>query len=152
MLTHSKILNNMHWIDLYKLHINPEPSAYEIHMTAQAFGLGVYVPHWDEDIRNREQKILKEKINKLIKWISDNKIMNAKEARQKAESINENKNTITINEINKLIKQKVDRGEFQIWFDKAINDSIKKYYLDKGYTIVDDKDPREVGNSFKISW
>lgn len=59
--------------------------------------------------------------------------MNAKEARQRAEEVNNKNNNNTISTIETIIKAKSADGKFSIDYNGEISNDVKKYFEDLGY-------------------
>lgn len=61
----------MNWVDMYKLHIDPDVSAYEIHNMANIFNIGlqIYNPLIPRDIQIRAKE---KRMVDMKKWILDN--------------------------------------------------------------------------------
>ena len=77
--------------------------------------------------------------------------MNAKEARELAESINRESAQIQIHEIRTLIEGAAKRGYLNCTYDKSPEDVVVKYFETEGYTIKYVDGGRN-DYYYKISW
>lgn len=77
--------------------------------------------------------------------------MTAKEARQKAEIVLNNKDFLILTEIYSAIKNKAEKGEFSCTYYATLPSSIEKRLKGEGYKISDLIDPRE-GTVTIIQW
>lgn len=60
-------------VDLYRLHINPNPDGAEIHNFMRRFDLdSIYVPHYNEKIREEEWLHKVKMYNMAKEWIIKN--------------------------------------------------------------------------------
>lgn len=61
--------------------------------------------------------------------------MNAKEARQRAESLNNEQCIKQVEAINKLIEGAANRGYFNCTYSEPPTEAVKKFFESEGYTI-----------------
>lgn len=81
----------------------------------------------------------------------NSKIMNAKEARQKAKQLVTNESQDSINAIKKLIEQTVSKGGFQCNYYKNVTEVVKDYFEKQGFAVKYQDEGRN-DFSYKFSW
>jgi len=81
----------------------------------------------------------------------NSKIMNAKEARQKAEQLVTKESQDSINAIEKLIEQTVNKGGFQCNYYKNVTEVVKDYFEKQGFAVKYQDEGRNEF-SYKFSW
>jgi hypothetical protein len=77
--------------------------------------------------------------------------MNAKQAKQIADSINEKKAERQRMNLYVQIEEAAKEGRFELYFYENIFPPVKKALKDDGYAIVEHSDQRD-GLCIKISW
>ena len=98
-------------IKLYKEHINPDMTPYEIHHLYSSFNLTLWVKHWDPQQQRVEEKFLRERHLLAEKWILENSKlkpitkMDAKKARQRAVEINQSRQSNQTQELMKPLSK-----------------------------------------------
>lgn len=59
-------------IKLYKEHIDPDITPYDIHQLYSSFNLTLWVKHWDPEQQRVQEKFLRERHALVEKWILEN--------------------------------------------------------------------------------
>lgn len=78
--------------------------------------------------------------------------MNAKQAREQALSITNNKNAIEYATIKESIKYAVECGDLECTFFHSIGNSVKEQLTSEGYIISSSSDPREGSVMTTVKW
>ena len=150
----------MHPIELYKIHINPTPTPYEIHEFMRSFNLSApWVPHWDPVVRDRMNEERKQRIEQCSNWIIQNSTlkpsikMNASKARERASEYNKSKVNSQIEFITKAITEGSSKGRYECFYFGIMEDETKNMLESEGYLITSCRDPKEQGNiNYTIKW
>lgn len=150
----------MHPIELYKIHINPTPTPYEIHSFLNSFDLSAaWVPHWDPSMRDRIAEERRQRTETCKQWILQNSTlkpsikMNANKARERASEYNKSKINSQIEFINKAITEGSSKGYYECFYFGIMEEKTKNLLESEGYLITSSEDPKDQGNiSYKIKW
>lgn len=150
----------MNPIELYKIHINPTPTPYEIHDFMRSFNLSApWVPHWDPVVRDRMNEERRQRIALCCQWIIENSTlkpslkMNAKKARERASEYNKSKANSQIEYITKAITDKSSKGLYECYYFGIMLEETKNLLESEGYLIELSIDPKEQGNiNYTIKW
>ena len=150
----------MNPIDLYKIHINPTPTPFEIHNLMRSFNLSApWVPHWDPMVRDRMNEEKRQRIELCCQWIIENSTlkpsikMNARKARERASDYNKLIVNGQIEYITKAITEKSSKGQYECFYFGIMEEETKNLLESEGYLITSSKDPKDQGNiSYTIKW
>ena len=147
----------MNWINLYKTHINPDVTPFEIYQMASSFNLTHWVPHPDPCMSVAEEFMHRQRLYRAEQWILKNsklkpiESMEATEARKIAEDFKSSKFAKKVEEIEGYIKNSAMQGKFETWVSD-VDKEVITYFVKKGYGFKKDTDPKETGDSYKITW
>ena len=146
-------------IKLYKEHINPDMTPYEIHHLYSSFNLTLWVKHWDPEQQRVQENFIRERHALAEKWILENSTlkprikMDAKTARQKATEHNRSKLNEQISEIQKRITEASGKGKYNCFYYGIMENETKDLLESEGYKISTTVDPKEQGNiNYTIKW
>lgn len=150
-------------IKLYKEHIDPDITPYDIHQLYSSFNLTLWVKHWDPEQQRVQEKFLRERHALVEKWILENSKlkprikMDARKARQKAVEINQSRRTAQTQELIQWIDKYANDGKYEVTWHGLMLPESKTYLESLGYRIdyVEESDPRDqsIGNgSYTIKW
>lgn len=147
-------------IELYKIHINPTPTPYEIHTFMSAFDLSApWVVHYNPETQKMLQKERNERIERCKNWILQNSTlkpsikMNAAKARERATDYNKSKINSQIDYITKAITENSSKGKYECYYFGIMEDETKNLLESEGYRISHIEDPKDSGAlTYTIKW
>lgn len=147
-------------IELYKIHINPTPTPYEIHTFMNNFGLSApFVAHYDPDMQRQLLKERNQRNERCKDWILQNSTlkpsikMNASKARERATDYNKSKINSQVDYITKAITENSSKGKYECYYFGIMEDETKNLLESEGYKIHSIRDPKEMGAiNYTIKW